>query len=198
MKKNNNRMSGKLPTLLQWMAPKSVRCAFLMIKERVFVDFGADLYFPENITIGKGSIVRRVSFTAGKSAHITIGKNCYFHDHVYLNCHGDNITIGDDCSFNNFDYIDGHGNVDIGSNCAFGPHLSVVSNHTREKDGSFGGATKAGVVIGNNCWIGACVTIVDGATVGEDCVIAANSVVTQSIPKNSMAAGAPAKVIKTI
>ena len=40
--------------------------------------------------------------------------------------------------------------------------------------------------------------ITSGVTVGERCVIGANSVVTEDIPPFSIAAGAPAKVVKTI
>ena len=55
----------------------------------------------------------------------------------------------------------------------------------------------APVVIGENCWIGRNVSIMKGVTIGDNCVIAANSVVTKSIPANCIAAGNPAKVVKT-
>jgi acetyltransferase-like isoleucine patch superfamily enzyme len=40
--------------------------------------------------------------------------------------------------------------------------------------------------------------VLPGVTIGDHCAIAANSVVTQSIPHHSLAAGCPARVIKTI
>lgn len=52
------------------------------------------------------------------------------------------------------------------------------------------------VTIGNNCWIGAKVTILPGVSVGTGCVIGANSVVNKSIPDYCIAVGAPAKVVK--
>jgi acetyltransferase-like isoleucine patch superfamily enzyme len=55
----------------------------------------------------------------------------------------------------------------------------------------------APVVIGENCWIGRNVSIMKGVTIGDNCVIAANSVVTKSVPANCIAAGNPAKVVKT-
>ena len=54
------------------------------------------------------------------------------------------------------------------------------------------------VVIGNNCWFGANVTVCPGVTVGDNCVIGAGSVVTRDIPANSFAAGVPCKVIREI
>jgi acetyltransferase-like isoleucine patch superfamily enzyme len=47
-------------------------------------------------------------------------------------------------------------------------------------------------------WCGANVVITSGVTIGERCVIGANSVVTTDLPPYSIAAGAPAKVLRTI
>ena len=54
------------------------------------------------------------------------------------------------------------------------------------------------VYIGDNVWIGDKVTILPNVTIGNGCIIAANAVVTKDIPAYSVAAGIPAKVIKTI
>lgn len=58
------------------------------------------------------------------------------------------------------------------------------------------GTTEKGISIGNNCWVGSGTVFLDGVTVGSGCVIGANSVVTKSIPNNSVVAGSPAKIIK--
>ena len=52
--------------------------------------------------------------------------------------------------------------------------------------------------IGDNVWCGANVVITSGVTVGERCVIGSNSVVTHDLPSHSLAAGAPARVLKRI
>lgn len=54
---------------------------------------------------------------------------------------------------------------------------------------------KAPVVIGRGSWLGENVCVI-GASIGKNCVIGANSVVTQDIPDYSIAVGAPAVVIK--
>lgn len=54
------------------------------------------------------------------------------------------------------------------------------------------------VNIGDNCWIGANVTICPGVTIGENTVIGAGSVVTKDIPANVVALGNPCRVLREI
>ena len=54
------------------------------------------------------------------------------------------------------------------------------------------------VKIGSNIYFGTDVIVLKGVTIGDNCVIAAGSIITKNIPANSVAAGAPAKVICTI
>lgn len=54
------------------------------------------------------------------------------------------------------------------------------------------------VKIGNNCFIGMNTTVLKGVTIGDNVVIGANSLVNKDIPDNCVAAGNPAKVIKSI
>jgi acetyltransferase-like isoleucine patch superfamily enzyme len=61
-----------------------------------------------------------------------------------------------------------------------------------------GFTTKGPTRIGANCWLGANVVVTGGVTIGERCVIGANSVVTRDIPAFSIAAGAPAAVLRPI
>ena len=53
-------------------------------------------------------------------------------------------------------------------------------------------------IVGDNVWCGANVVITSGVTIGERSVIGANSVVTTDLPPRSIAAGAPARVLRTI
>ena len=54
------------------------------------------------------------------------------------------------------------------------------------------------IVIGNNVWTGRNVTIRKGANIGDNCIIAANAVVTKPIPANCVAGGIPAKPLKEV
>lgn len=54
------------------------------------------------------------------------------------------------------------------------------------------------VTIGNNVWFGENVTVLKGVTIGDNCIIGAGSIVTRSIPDNSVAVGIPCRVISSI
>lgn len=51
------------------------------------------------------------------------------------------------------------------------------------------------IILGNNIWLGENVTILKGVTIGDNVIIGLGSIVTKSIPSNSVAVGAPAKVV---
>ena len=54
------------------------------------------------------------------------------------------------------------------------------------------------VKIGNDCWLGARVTVCSGVTIGDGCVIGAGSVVVRDIPPHTFAAGNPCRVIRQL
>jgi acetyltransferase-like isoleucine patch superfamily enzyme len=93
--------------------------------------------------------------------------------------------------------------VEIGAHCMFANGCFVTDGNHRFVDPVKpvpwqGFTTKGPTRIGDNVWCGAHVVITSGVTVGERCVIGANSVVTRDLPPFSIAAGAPAKVLQTI
>ena len=56
----------------------------------------------------------------------------------------------------------------------------------------------APIVIGRSVWIGSNVTVLPGVTIGDNAVVAAASVVTKDVPKNSIVVGSPARVVRTL
>ena len=54
------------------------------------------------------------------------------------------------------------------------------------------------IIVGNNVWIGANVTVLPGVSIGDDAVIGAGSVVTKNIPSGVLAAGNPCRVIREL
>lgn len=115
---------------------------------------------------------------------------------------GKGIKIGDNVGIGEFAYIGGAGGVVIGSDCIIGQYLSVhPENHTFSDPDRLirnQGVTRQGIEIGPGCWIGAKVTILDGAKIGRGSVIAAGSVVTSNFPDRSVIGGVPAKLLKRL
>jgi acetyltransferase-like isoleucine patch superfamily enzyme len=93
--------------------------------------------------------------------------------------------------------------VEIGSHCMFANGCFVTDANHRFDDPTTpitwqGFTTKGPTRIGDNVWCGANVVVTSGVTIGDRCVIGANSVVTTDVPAGSIAAGAPARLLKTI
>jgi acetyltransferase-like isoleucine patch superfamily enzyme len=93
--------------------------------------------------------------------------------------------------------------VEIGEHCMFanGCFVTDASHRFDDPDQPVpwqGFTSKGATRIADNVWCGAHVVVTSGVSIGERCVIGANSVVTEDIPPFSVAAGAPARVLKKI
>ena len=90
--------------------------------------------------------------------------------------------------------------VTIGDDCFCGPNVSIYTacHSTDPVERNSRREWAKPVSIGNSVWIGGDVTILPGVTIGDNCTLGAGSVVTRDIPANSVAAGNPARVIKTL
>jgi maltose O-acetyltransferase len=84
----------------------------------------------------------------------------------------------------------------FGNNCDIGPGVEFITGgHTIGNSSRRAGEGSAKpITIGNGTWIGARSIVLGGVNIGEGCVIAAGSVVTQNVPRNSLVAGVPARI----
>lgn len=90
------------------------------------------------------------------------------------------------------------GLVEIGADCQLGAGVVIIAeNHKIDDEGrvSKTGVERLGIRIGDGCWIGHRVTIVDGVELGPGCVVGAGSVVTASFAAGSRLVGVPARLI---
>lgn len=144
-----------------------------------------DILIGENVTLS-GKILTQ---NHGK---IVIGNNTELGYETALQC-VDGITIGDYTCVARNTYICDNNNHPIS------PEFHRYAYQFRDdKDARlWRHSDHAPIVIGSNCWIGQYVRIQKGVTIGDNSIIAANSVVTKSVPANCIAAGNPAKVVKT-
>jgi acetyltransferase-like isoleucine patch superfamily enzyme len=111
--------------------------------------------------------------------------------------------MGEYCSVNAFSKIVSLDRISIGNNVVIASYVSIL-DHDHDvaymKDPVlFRQKYKTGPIsIGNNVWIGDKVTILKGVTIGDNVVIAANSVVTKNIASNTVAGGIPARFLKEV
>lgn len=114
--------------------------------------------------------------------------------------YGKNIKVGKYFFMNYGGVILDGADVIIGDYVFIAPHCIIsCAGHALDKEQrNLGLEIARKIVIGDNVWIGANVTILPGVTIGNDCVIGAGSVVTKDIPDGVIAFGNPCKVIRKI
>ncbi|MHA1696341.1 MAG: acyltransferase, partial [Candidatus Helarchaeota archaeon] len=127
----------------------------------------------------------------GKSVLISNNVKIIKPEKIYI---GNRVKITDNC------ILDGSGGVIIGDDSMIGIHSMILTNMHRfdQKDVSIRdqGSTYKPVKIGKDVWLGARTIVLPGVIIGNHSIIGANSVVSKSIPENSIAVGSPAKIIK--
>jgi len=150
-----------------------------------------------------------------KTVHseITISENCTFNSTTEWNLLGCNkrciistltseasIQIGSHCGFSGVT-IGSFNHIKIGNQCIIGANVIITDSdwHPIHPQNRCNGNVKSlPVIIGDNVFIGANSIILKGSIIGENSVIGAGSVVSGKIPKNTIAAGNPCRVIKKI
>jgi acetyltransferase-like isoleucine patch superfamily enzyme len=135
------------------------------------------------LTIGEGSLLEPGCWlTLAPEARIEIGAGCFLNRNVMIAAH-QRVSIGENTMFANGCFV---GDAD----------------HRFDDPGKpvtwQGFSSKGPVEIGANCWFGVNCVVTSGVTIGERCVIGSNSVVTHDLPPATIAAGAPARALKTI
>jgi len=139
-----------------------------------------------------------------REGRLELGDGTHFEPNVWLTGPAPaRIRIGAGCFLNQGVMVAAVELVEIGDHSMFANGCFVTDGAHRfddpEKPVPWQGFTSKGPTrIGDNVWCGANVVVTSGVTIGRRCVIGANSVVTSDIPPYSIAAGAPAKVIRKV
>jgi len=124
-----------------------------------------------------------------------------FADNVEIQSQG-KLTIGARTTVNNFSRIIAFEQILIGSNCAIASFVTILDHDHKYdfQDGSLQmeGYNTSPITIGSNVWIGDKCTVLKGVAIGDNVVIAANSLVNKDVPPNCIAGGIPVKIIKQL
>ena len=139
-----------------------------------------------------------------REGRLEIGANAHFEPHVWLTApDAARIRIGGGTFLNIAVMVAAVELVEIGEHCMFANGCFVTDGAHRFDDLGKpvpwqGFTTKGPTRIGDNVWCGANVVVTSGVTIGERCVIGANSVVTRDLPPRTICAGTPAKPLREI
>ncbi len=111
---------------------------------------------------------------------------------------GKNIHLGKGVFINSGCRFQDQGGITIGDYSLIGHNVVLATlNHNLNPE-KRGNLIPSPIKIGKRVWIGSNTTVLPGITIGDNAVIGAGSVVTKDVPENMVAAGNPARVIKSI
>lgn len=197
---------GGLPTIA--LGPKLRNLIYRIIFARIghsgYIQEGVEFLGTSSMEIGNGVYIF-------KGVRIDARGHCnnkiYIEDAVALErnvtigrLENTTIHIGKETFIGPGVCIAGPGDIKIGKRCLIAAHTGIYANNHNFADPiepiKYQGITRKGIVIGDDCWLGHAVTILDGVTIGEGSVIGAGAVVTKDIPPYSVAVGVPARVVK--
>lgn len=111
---------------------------------------------------------------------------------------GQNLHLGKNVYISNCSMFVDLGGIYIGDNVLIGPNTTITSVNHRVNPDERRHLNFKSVYIHDNAWLGANVTVTPGTVIGENAIVAAGAVVTKNVPANTIVAGVPARIIKTI
>jgi acetyltransferase-like isoleucine patch superfamily enzyme len=165
--------------------------------------YGVVLRHPGKIRIGSDVVVDDLVVLDAKgkaNAGIVIGDGVFLGRGTILSCKDGDITLGDHVN------IGFHSEIFSGSSVVVGRHgLLAAQTYLVGGGHAFLGSgpvieqerSSRGIILGENVWLGTGAKILDGVSIGRDVVVGANAVVTEDLPEGAIAAGVPARVIRT-
>lgn len=167
---------------------------------------GTQVLSARRLQLGRGVFIGRHSYVEAGAANgarigagVSIRENAWIQCRSGLNERAKSLTIGAGTYLGPMAVIGVGGAVVIGEGCQIGARLSVAAE-SHVMDGALAvgtGVSRRGITIGDNCWIGNDVTILDGVSIGANTTIGAKSLVLRDIPAGSVAYGVPARAVST-
>lgn len=154
------------------------------------------------ISIGANTLISAHSrlIVDKPNSFIKIGANSYIFPYAFLMTYGGFISIGDNCSVNPFCILYGHGGLTIGNGVRIAAGTVIIPANHGYSDINIPifqqPLNTHGISVGDNVWVGANVSILDGVKISHDAIIAAGAVVTQDVEPYHIVGGVPARLIK--
>jgi acetyltransferase-like isoleucine patch superfamily enzyme len=171
------------------------------------VIFGRNLTIrhPRKISIGNNTSVDENVVLDAKGIDnegIVIGEHVIIGRNTILSCKGGSIHLDDYTNISANCSLLSETKINLGKYCFLAGHCYLVAggNHRFERTDIpimfQPSLDKGGIMVGEDVWLGASVTVLDGVSIGKGSIIGAGAVVRESLPDYAIAAGIPAKKIK--
>jgi acetyltransferase-like isoleucine patch superfamily enzyme len=181
----------------------------LRTRKMVFLGRGVRLRNVKNIKFGKAcTIEERVHVdgyakqTVSFGNRVKIGANTKISITSHLENFGTGLNIGHDSAIGEYSYLGCSGGVIIGNDVIMGQYVSFHSQNHNYQDKTRKireqGVKSEGIEIGNNIWVGAKATFLDGCKVSDNSIVASGAVVTDKFSSGVVIGGVPARVIKEL
>jgi len=149
-----------------------------------WVELGAECY-----------VASAASISGQPGASLKLGNRCFVGAHAYVT---DTVHLGDFCTINPFATL--RGDIRGGDGIRIGSYACLMGFNHGYADTTRPiwqqAHTRKGIVLGDDIWIGAHVSILDGVKVGSHSILAAGAVVTKDVPDYAIVGGNPARVIR--
>lgn len=176
---------------------------------KIYLGPNCTLIHQSNITFGKNMTIEKCCRLDGFARNkVVFGDNTKIGAYSNLlstshfSKYGEGMTMGHNSAVGDFTHFGAPGGLEIGNDVIMGSYVSFHSENHNFQDTTKlireQGTTSKGIKIGNNVWVGAKVTFLDGCHVGNHCVVAAGAVVNGIFPDYSVIGGVPAKILKSI
>ena len=194
----------KLLKLMNWITAQCRKQFYNMAFRTKFRYFGKNcsIEISGQVKIGKNVYIGdHVNLIVESNAVLEIGDNSFIGENSYIKCFGGKIEIGKDVSINSKSFLNGCGGLKINDNTRIGTQSIIIASNHKFDDPNVlikDAITKLGVVIGENVWLGARVTVLDGVNIVDDTIIGACSLVSKNIDQKGIYVGVPVKLIKDL
>jgi galactoside O-acetyltransferase len=170
-----------MPTRLGVLLRRLTYRPFLASGRRFDILEDVEISSFNTLTLGDGTSIESRCTLLSKNGSLCIGTDCYLNKNVRIGSDGGEVRIGD--------------NVMMGPNIVIDPsthgheRLDIPMRAQPLRHGS--------IIIGDDVWLGANCVILRDTTIGNGCIVGAGAVVTNDLPPMSIAAGVPARIIRT-
>lgn len=182
---------------------------YLFLQKKVFVGKNCTFLNKGNIVFGKNVTIEKYTRLDGYAKekielgdNVKIGAYSNLLSTSHFSKYGKGLKMGNNSAIGDYTHFGAPGGIVIGDDVIMGSYISFHSENHNFQDTSKlireQGVTSKGIILGNNIWVGAKVTFLDGSKIGNNSVVAAGAVVNGEFPANVVIGGVPAKILKHI